>query len=92
MKPPHVVIVNQNALLELDLRPRREAETLAAAGYWVTLVGGCRAPETRPRGDRCRCETRALRTTARLASASSGQIREQSQAMARAMMAVRRAS
>ena len=42
MKPPHVVIVNQNAPLELDLRPRREAETLAAAGYEVTLVGGCR--------------------------------------------------
>ncbi len=45
MKPPHVVIVNQNALLEVDMRPRREAETLAAAGYAVTLVGGCRSPE-----------------------------------------------
>ena len=44
MKPPHVVIVNQNALLEVDLRPRREAETLAAAGYAVTLVGGCGSP------------------------------------------------
>ena len=41
MRPPHVVIVNQNAPLEMDLRPRREAEALAAAGYEVTLVGGC---------------------------------------------------
>ena len=45
MRPPHVVIVNQNAPLELDLRPRREAETLAAAGYAVTLVGGCGSPQ-----------------------------------------------
>ena len=49
MKRPHIVIVNQNALLELDLRPRREAETLVAAGYLVTLVGGCRSPDTAAR-------------------------------------------
>ena len=44
MSAPHVVIVNQNAALEIDLRPRREAETLAEAGYTVTLVGGSRSP------------------------------------------------
>src|SRR4051812_38260907 len=46
MKAPHAVIVSQNAPLEVDLRPRREAEALAAAGYRVTLAGGCRAPES----------------------------------------------
>ena len=91
MKRPHIVIVNQNALLELDLRPRREAETLVAAGYLVTLVGGCRSPDT------VREVTAAdvrleLYAQPRAGIGVMGQIREQSQAMARAMMAVRRAS
>jgi glycosyltransferase involved in cell wall biosynthesis len=91
MKSPHVVIVNQNALLELDMRPRREAEALAAAGFRVTLVGGCRAPES------VRQVTAAdvhleLYSQPPAGIGVSGQIREQSQAMARAMMAVRRAS
>jgi len=38
----HVALVTQNADLELDLRPRAEAEALAAAGFQVTLVGGTR--------------------------------------------------
>jgi hypothetical protein len=46
MKSPHVVIVSQNAPLEVDMRPRREAEALAAAGYRVTLADGCRAPDS----------------------------------------------
>jgi glycosyltransferase involved in cell wall biosynthesis len=91
MKSPHVVLVSQNALLELDMRPRREAEALAAAGYRVTLVGGCRAPE------RVRQVTAAdvdleLYTLPPGGVGVLGQIREQSQSMARAMMAVRRAS
>lgn len=91
MKPPHVVIVNQNALLEVDLRPRREAEALAVAGYEVTLVGGCEAPE------RVRELTAAdvrleLYAQPRGGDGVAGQIREQNQAMARAMLAVRRAS
>ena len=39
---PHVAVVSQNADLELDIRPRAEAEALARAGYRVTLVGGTR--------------------------------------------------
>jgi len=42
---PHVAVVSQNADLELDIRPRAEAEALARAGYRVTLVGGTRNPE-----------------------------------------------
>ena len=38
----HVALVTQNADLELDLRPRAEAQALASAGYDVTLVGGTR--------------------------------------------------
>ncbi|MGH3004331.1 MAG: glycosyltransferase [Gaiellaceae bacterium] len=41
----HVALVTQNADLELDLRPRAEAEALAAAGFRVTLVGGTRNPK-----------------------------------------------
>ncbi len=90
MRPPHVVIVSQNAPLEGDLRPRREAEALAAAGYEVTLVGGCLSwSDVR----------RATSPDVRLELFShpvdgtgvSGQIREQGQAMARALLAVRRA-
>jgi glycosyltransferase involved in cell wall biosynthesis len=39
---PHVAVVSQNADLELDIRPRAEAEALARTGYRVTLVGGTR--------------------------------------------------
>jgi glycosyltransferase involved in cell wall biosynthesis len=41
----HVALVTQNADLELDLRPRAEAQALAEAGYRVTLVGGTHNPE-----------------------------------------------
>ena len=41
----HIALVTQNADLELDLRPRAEAQALAAAGYAVTLVGGTRNPQ-----------------------------------------------
>jgi glycosyltransferase involved in cell wall biosynthesis len=40
-----VAVVSQNADLELDIRPRAEAEALARAGYRVTLVGGTRATD-----------------------------------------------
>jgi glycosyltransferase involved in cell wall biosynthesis len=36
----HIALVTQNADLALDIRPRSEAEALAAAGFSVTLVGG----------------------------------------------------
>jgi glycosyltransferase involved in cell wall biosynthesis len=91
VKPPHLVIVNQNALLELDLRPRREAETLAAAGYAVTLVGGCRSPES-VRETTAPEVSLELYAQPRGGNGVVGQIREQSQAMARAMLAVLRAS
>ena len=90
MKRPHIVIVNQNALLELDLRPRREAETLVAAGYLVTLVGGCRSPDTVR--EVTAADVKLELAQPRAGIGVMGQIREQSQAMARAMMAVRRAS
>jgi glycosyltransferase involved in cell wall biosynthesis len=90
-KPPHVVIVNQNALLEADLRPRREAETLAAAGYAVTLVGGCRSPESVREATAADVNLEAY-AQPHPGSGVLGQIREQNQAMLRAMMAVRRAS
>jgi glycosyltransferase involved in cell wall biosynthesis len=88
---PHVVIVNQNAPLEVDLRPRREAETLAQAGYTVTLVGGCRSPGS------VRAMTPAgvhleLFAQPREGSGVVGQVREQQQAMARALLALRRAA
>jgi glycosyltransferase involved in cell wall biosynthesis len=91
MKPPHVVIVSQNALLEIDLRPRREAEALAGAGYTVTLVGGCESPE-RVRELTAADVSLELYAQPRGGSGVAGQIREQNQAMARAMLAVRRAS
>ena len=84
MTSPHVVVVTQNALLEIDLRPRREAEALAAAGYDVTLVGGCRSPAAGSGADGARCPPRALQA-AEGGSGVAGQIREQSQAMARAL-------
>jgi glycosyltransferase involved in cell wall biosynthesis len=91
MRPPHVVIVNQNAPLELDLRPRREAETLAAAGYAVTLVGGSVSPQlvrelTAPEVHL------ELYAQPRDGAGVVGQVREQNQAMARAVLALRRAS
>ncbi len=91
MRPPHVVIVSQNAPLEMDLRPRREAEALAAAGYEVTLVGGClsRSDVRRVTSPDVRLELFAQPVGG---TGVGGQIREQSQAMARALLAVRRAS
>ena len=86
-----MVIVNQNAALEIDLRPRREAETLADAGYTVTLVGGTRSPEAvrAMTGDRVNLE---LYPQPHEGRGVVGQIREQQQAMARALLAVRRAA
>ena len=40
----HIAIVSQNADLAVDIRPRAEAEALAAAGHTVTLVGGTEHP------------------------------------------------
>ena len=91
MSGPHVVIVNQNAALEIDLRPRREAETLAEAGYTVTLVGGTRSPEAvrAMTGARVHLE---LYPQPREGRGVVGQIREQQQAMARALLGLRRAA
>lgn len=91
MSAPHVVIVNQNAPLEIDLRPRREAETLAAAGYTVTLVGGSRSPEA-VRAMTAAGVTLELFPQPREGSGVVGQIREQQQAMGRALLALRRAA
>jgi glycosyltransferase involved in cell wall biosynthesis len=41
----HIALITQNSDIALDLRPRREAQALAAAGHRVTLVGGTRSPE-----------------------------------------------
>lgn len=91
MRPPHIVIVNQNAPLEMDLRPRREAEALAAAGYEVTLVGGCLSP-----GDVREMTSPDVRLELfpqpAGGSGVGGQVREQSEAMAQAMRALFRAS
>jgi glycosyltransferase involved in cell wall biosynthesis len=91
MRPPHVVIVNQNAPLELDLRPRREAETLAAAGYAVTLVGGCGSPQL-VRELTAPAVHLELYAQPRDGAGVAGQVREQNQAMGRALLAVRRAA
>jgi glycosyltransferase involved in cell wall biosynthesis len=90
MSAPHIAVVVQNALLELDVRPRREAETLAAAGYRVTLIGGTRsaehvrelvAPGTAVESFKQPGDGRGV----------IGQIREQGEALARAAAALRRA-
>lgn len=91
MKGPHIVIVNQNAPLEVDLRPRREAETLAAAGYVVTLVGGCRSAESVREATAANVSLE-LYEQPRDGAGVLGQVREQNQAMVRALMALRRAS
>jgi glycosyltransferase involved in cell wall biosynthesis len=91
MKSPHVVIVSQNAPLEVDMRPRREAEALAAAGYRVTLAGGCRAPESVRQATAADVNLELYQQPP-AGIGVLGQIREQSEAMARAMIAVLRAS
>jgi glycosyltransferase involved in cell wall biosynthesis len=91
MRPPHIVVVNQNAPLEMDLRPRREAETLAAAGYEVTLVGGCLSPHD-VREVTSRDVRLELFRQPEGGRGVGGQVREQSQAMALSMRALRRAS
>ena len=91
MRPPHVVVVSQNAPLEMDLRPRREAEALAAAGYEVTLVGGCLSP-SRLREITSPGVHLELFTQPEGGTGVGGQIREQGQAMMRALLALRRAS
>jgi len=87
----HVVVVTQNVALEHDLRPRREAETLAAAGYDVTLVGGCHTPErVRSQVDgRVRLQLFAQPPAG---DGVGGQMREQGQALARVLGAVIRSS
>jgi glycosyltransferase involved in cell wall biosynthesis len=90
MRAPHVVIVTQNAPLEMDLRPRREAEALAAAGYDVTLIGGCRSP-SQVREITSPDVNLELFAVPAEAQGVRGQMREQSQAMIRALSALRRA-
>jgi glycosyltransferase involved in cell wall biosynthesis len=91
MRPPHVVVINQNAPLEMDLRPRREAEALAAAGYEVTLVGGCLSA-----GDVREVTSPDVRLELFPqpvgGSGVGGQVREQGQAMALALRALCRVS
>ncbi len=90
MSAPHIAVVVQNALLEMDVRPRREAETLADAGYRVTLIGGTRSAE----------HVRELVAPSTAVESFTqpgdgrgviGQIREQGEALARAAAALRRA-
>jgi glycosyltransferase involved in cell wall biosynthesis len=90
VEAPHVVIVNQNVPLERDLRPRREAEALAAAGYDVTLLGGCQSAE-RVRDMIAADVNLELFDQPRDGNGVRGQIREQNQALARAVAALRRA-
>ena len=83
----HVALVTQNADLELDLRPRAEAEALAGAGFEVTLVGGTRNP-TRLRditGTDVAIESYPM---PREASSAAGQVREQTQAFLEATRAL----
>jgi glycosyltransferase involved in cell wall biosynthesis len=91
MTPPHIAIVNQNVALEHDLRPRREAETLAAAGYDVTLVGGCYSPVNARHAVDLRVSLE-LYSQPKSATGVLGQMREQSEAMIRAVAAVIRVS
>jgi glycosyltransferase involved in cell wall biosynthesis len=91
MTRPHIAIVNQNLALEHDLRPRREAETLAAAGYDVTLVGGCYSPASARRAVDASVGLE-LYSQPKAGTDVRGQMREQSQAMLRAVAAVMRVS
>jgi glycosyltransferase involved in cell wall biosynthesis len=83
----HVALVLQNAEVEIDTRPRAEAEALAAAGFAVTLVGGTLNPE----------EARAavasdvrlqLFASPRRANGLGGQFRELGQAFTRVTRAL----
>jgi glycosyltransferase involved in cell wall biosynthesis len=87
---PHVAVIVQNALLELDLRPRREAEALAAAGYDVTLVGGT---ENLPLVRELLAPAVALEAFVQPVDGAGvrGQMREQGQALARTMRSLMRA-
>ena len=91
MSAPHIAVMVQNALLELDVRPRREAETLAAAGYDVTLIGGTRSPG---RVRELVSPDVSIETFRQPDDGEgiSGQIREQSQALVRAALALGRVS
>ena len=91
MTRPHIAIVNQNLALEHDLRPRREAETLAAAGYDVTLVGGCHSVASARRAVDASVRLE-LYSQPKVGAGVLGQMREQSQAMLRAVAAVIRVS
>jgi glycosyltransferase involved in cell wall biosynthesis len=89
MSAPHIAVVVQNALLELDVRPRREAETLAAAGYRVTLIGGTRSAEHVRELVGPGVAIEAFRQPGD-GRGVIGQIREQGEALARAAAALRR--
>jgi glycosyltransferase involved in cell wall biosynthesis len=85
----HVALVTQNADLELDLRPRAEAEALARAGFEVTLVGGTDNP-SRLRDITAADVAIEAYPMPREASTAAGQVREQTQAFARATRALLR--
>ncbi|MDP9224199.1 MAG: glycosyltransferase [Actinomycetota bacterium] len=84
----HVAVVVQNSELVVDIRPRAEAEALAAAGLTVTLVGPTDDP------DRLREITSAdvglaVFPRPREASGVGGQLLEQSRLFARSVAALR---
>lgn len=85
----HVALVTQNADLELDIRPRSEAEALAAAGRAVTLVGGTKNP-ARVREITDPAVGVALYDMPEPASGAAGQVRELSQSFRRTARALAR--
>jgi glycosyltransferase involved in cell wall biosynthesis len=78
----HVALITQNADLELDIRPRSEAEALAAAGRRVTLVGGTKNP-ARVRELTAPEVGLALYDMPEPAGGAAGQVRELSQSFRR---------
>lgn len=83
----HVAVVLQNSLVEVDMRPRAEAEALAAAGFAVTLVGGTWNPEEARAAVAPDVKLRLFRLP-RQANAFGGQFRELGQVFARVTRAL----
>jgi glycosyltransferase involved in cell wall biosynthesis len=83
----HVAVVLQNSLVEVDTRPRAEAEALAGAGFAVTLVGGTWNPEEARAAVASNVQLR-LFASPRQANAFGGQFRELGQAFARVTRAL----
>ena len=83
----HVAIVSQNADLAIDIRPRAEAEALAAAGHTVTLVGGTQHL-SRLRDVTAPVVRLCTYSMPRQAEGNAGQVRELGQSFARTAKAL----